>query len=78
MHTKPPRPSFLAIYIGWTNDLRQRLKEHNWGMSPHTANHRPWELSWYGAFSSESAAREFERYIKSGSGRAFLRKRLLD
>jgi predicted GIY-YIG superfamily endonuclease len=24
------------IYIGWTNDLRQRLKEHNWGLSPHT------------------------------------------
>ena len=30
------------IYVGWTTDLRQRLKEHNWGMSPHTAGHRPW------------------------------------
>jgi putative endonuclease len=65
------------IYIGWTNDLRQRLKEHNRGMSPHTAGHRPWELAWYGAFWSEAAGRDFERYLKSGSGRAFLRRRLL-
>ena len=64
-------------YVGWTKDLRQRLKEHNWGMSPHTAAHRPWKLVWYGAFSDEKAARDFERYLKSGSGRAFLHKRLL-
>ncbi len=66
------------IYIGWTNDLRLRLREHNWGMSPHTARHRPWELAWYAGFYSEEAARAFEGYLKSGSGRAFLYKRLLD
>jgi putative endonuclease len=66
------------IYIGWTSDLRERLKEHNGGMSGHTAEHRPWEIIWYAGFSSESAAREFERYLKSGSGRAFLHKRLLE
>ena len=33
------------IYVGWTKDLRQRLKEHNWGMSTHTAGYRPWEWS---------------------------------
>jgi putative endonuclease len=65
------------IYVGWTKDLRQRLKEHNWGMSPYTACHRPWEIVWYGGFSSEAAARDFEGYLKSGSGRAFLRKRLV-
>ena len=61
------------IYIGSTTDLRQRLQAHNWGMSPHTAAHRPWELAWYGAFSTDTAAHSFERYLKSGSGRAFLR-----
>jgi putative endonuclease len=65
------------IYIGCTRDLRQRLQEHNWGMSSHTAGNRPWEIAWYGAFWSEGTAREFERYLKSGSGRAFLYKRLL-
>ena len=54
------------------------LREHNWGMSPHTAGHRPWELAWYAGFYSEEAARAFEGYLKSGSGRAFLYKRLLD
>jgi predicted GIY-YIG superfamily endonuclease len=53
------------IYIGWTKDPRQRLKEHNWGMTRHTAAHRPWELVWYGAFSGEEAVRDFERYLKS-------------
>jgi putative endonuclease len=65
------------IYNGWTNDLRQRLKEHNWGMFPHTAGHLPWDIAWYVAFSNEESARDFERYLKSGSGRAFLHKRLL-
>ena len=65
------------IYVGWTRDLHQRLKEHNLAMSAHTAGHRPWEVVWYGGFSSEDAARAFESYLKSGSGRAFLRKRLL-
>ncbi len=58
------------IYVGWTTDLRQRLKEHNWGMSPHTAGHRPWEVVWYAGFSSEHGARAFESYLKSGSGLA--------
>jgi putative endonuclease len=65
------------IYVGWTNDLRKRLKEHNWGMSGHTACYRPWEIAWYSAFRSDEAARDFESYLKSGSGRAFLHKRLL-
>jgi hypothetical protein len=38
----------------------------------------PWEIVWYAGFSSEEAARAFECYLKSGSGRAFLRKRLLN
>ena len=66
------------IYIGSTSDLRERLREHNWEMSPHTAGHRPWALAWYAGFCSEEAARAVEHYLKSGSGRAFLHKRLLD
>jgi putative endonuclease len=63
-------------YLGHTDDLRRRLKEHNEGRSPHTAKHRPWNLVSYHAFAAESLAVKFEHYLKSGSGRAFARRHL--
>jgi putative endonuclease len=63
-------------YIGVTADLKQRLVEHNAGKSPHTSKYVPWKLVTYIAFSDEQKARAFERYLKSGSGHAFARKRL--
>jgi putative endonuclease len=61
-------------YVGGTADLRERLRAHNSGDSPHTAKHRPWNLVCYHAFAEEKRAIEFERYLKSGSGRAFRRR----
>jgi predicted GIY-YIG superfamily endonuclease len=61
-------------YVGRTGDLRARLVDHNAGRSAHTAKHRPWNLAQYHAFANERHAVDFERYLKSGSGRAF-RKR---
>ncbi|MGZ5924114.1 MAG: GIY-YIG nuclease family protein [Rhizomicrobium sp.] len=63
-------------YVGLTDDLRMRLSAHNAGQSPHTARFKPWRLVTYIAFSDESKAVAFERYLKSASGRAFARKRL--
>ena len=63
-------------YTGFTTDLRARLKSHNEGASKHTAKYRPWSLVTYLAFSDERKAREFEFYLKSGSGAAFANKRL--
>jgi putative endonuclease len=63
-------------YIGVTSDLKRRLPEHNSGKSPHTAKFTPWWLVTYVAFSDEAKATSFERYLKSGSGHAFARKRL--
>jgi predicted GIY-YIG superfamily endonuclease len=63
-------------YIGFTTNLKQRLKSHNEGASVHTAKYRPWKLVSYFAFDDERRAREFEHYLKSGSGRAFANKRL--
>jgi len=62
-------------YIGLTSDLKVRVTKHNEGGSPHTAKHRPWSLVTYIAFRDRSRAAEFERYLKSGSGRAFAQKR---
>jgi len=63
-------------YVGFTSDLRGRIKSHNEGASIHTAKYRPWQLIVYCGFHDERRAREFEYYLKSGSGRAFANKRL--
>jgi putative endonuclease len=63
-------------YVGFTSDLRCRLRDHNDGRLPTTAPHRPWGLKTYLAFSSKKAALSFEKYLKSGSGHAFAKKRL--
>jgi putative endonuclease len=63
-------------YIGLTDDLRARLNAHNKGRSSHTDKYKPWQLMTYIAFSNEQKAIEFERYLKSASGRAFANKRL--
>ena len=61
-------------YIGQTDDLKRRLKQHNAGYSIHTAKYKPWELVNYFAFSSKDAALEFEQYLKTGSGYAFAKR----
>jgi predicted GIY-YIG superfamily endonuclease len=64
------------FYVGVTGDLRSRLKRHNAGEVSHTSKFAPWEIKTYVAFSDEGQAYAFERYLKSGSGRAFAMKRL--
>ena len=64
------------VYTGFTEDLRQRLKDHNAGKSTHTAKYRPWILETYLAFSDRPQALDFERYLKTASGIAFANKRL--
>jgi len=63
-------------YVGMTTDLKQRLREHNQGKSSHTAKFSPWKLITYVAFTDRAKGEAFERYLKSGSGHAFARKRL--
>jgi len=62
-------------YIGLTSDIKARLKAHNAGQSKHTSKFKPWKLVAYFAFSEEPKAHEFEKYLKSGSGKAFANKR---
>lgn len=63
-------------YVGMTSDLRRRVTDHNAGKSSHTSKFKPWRLVTYVAFSDQSKASAFERYLKSGSGHAFANKRL--
>ena len=62
-------------YIGFSEDLKQRLTDHNAGKSIHTSKYAPWELVSYHAFADKRTAQEFEHYLKTGSGQAFAKKR---
>jgi len=64
------------FYVGFTEDLRARLKTHNSGRVTHTSKHIPWRIKTTVAFTERTRAIEFERYMKTASGRAFARKRL--
>jgi predicted GIY-YIG superfamily endonuclease len=57
--------------------MPSRLASHHAGESPHTCHHRPWRLVVSVAFASEPKAVEFEKYLKSGTGAAFLKHHFL-
>ncbi|MGH9461195.1 MAG: GIY-YIG nuclease family protein [Vicinamibacteria bacterium] len=63
-------------YVGLTRDVGKRINWHNAGQSPHTAEHKPWELVAVMEFQDQSLATRFEKYLKSGSGRAFAKRHL--
>jgi putative endonuclease len=66
----------VHFYVGLTDDLKARLLKHNHGDVPHTSKFRPWRIKTAVAFSDRDRASQFERYLKSASGRAFAKKRL--
>ncbi len=65
------------FYYGYTNNLKERVNQHNAGLSKSTKPHRPWKLVFYTAFETEQQAKNFEQYLKTGSGKAFAYKRLV-
>ncbi len=69
--------NFDEIYIGQTADLKKRLTDHNSGKSKHTSKYKPWNIAGYYAFSIKEKAVLFEKYLKTASGKAFMRKRLI-
>ena len=62
------------FYIGYTDNLRQRLRQHQANLDAHAAKYRPWKLKTYLAFEKKATAVRFESYLKSGSGRAFCKR----
>ncbi|MEM0967024.1 MAG: GIY-YIG nuclease family protein [Verrucomicrobiota bacterium] len=67
-------PSFG--YTGYTTNLKQRLAQHNSGEVASTSRFAPFGLVFYAAFPDKRTGRNFEDYLKTGSGKAFARKRL--
>lgn len=66
------------FYYGHTADLKKRFRDHNLGLSTATKPHIPWKLVFYAAFETEKQAKDFELYLKTGSGKAFAYKRLVN
>ena len=65
------------FYLGSTNDLKQRLADHNNKKSTSTARYAPWKLIYYEAFRTEKDARNRESNLKHhGKGMSELKKRL--
>ncbi len=67
-----------GFYTGCTSDLKERMGRHQKGQVPATARRLPVELVAYFAFKGKYTAFQFERYLKTGSGRAFLKRHVQD
>lgn len=65
------------FYVGFTSNIDKRLEAHNYGQISHTSKFKPWKLIFYFAIDDKNKAVAFEKYLKSGSGRAFLKKHFL-
>ena len=63
-------------YTGLTEDISERLLKHNEGGVKYTAPYKPWRIKTVISFTDKDKARDFEKYLKTQSGRAFAKKRL--
>ena len=66
------------IYTGFSEDVQNRLADHNSGKSFHTNKFKPWKVVFFCAFEKKKSALDFERYLKTASGAAFRNKRFID
>ncbi|MCP9292454.1 MULTISPECIES: GIY-YIG nuclease family protein [Gracilimonas] len=64
-------------YVGFTHDLKKRFKQHNEGKSTATKNYKPFDLVCYVAVKDKATAIKLEKYLKTGSGIAWMNKRLM-
>ncbi|MBV6647499.1 MAG: GIY-YIG nuclease family protein [Cyclobacteriaceae bacterium] len=66
-----------TFYVGCTNDILKRIKQHNQKQIHYTKSRLPLKLVSYTAFTNKYTAYQFEKYMKSGSGRAFAKRHFL-
>ncbi len=64
------------LYVGWSNDLKSRIKKHLDGKVKATKDRRPLILVYYEACLSENRAISREKYFRTGFGRGFIKNRI--
>lgn len=64
------------LYVGWTHDLGKRIEEHKHGGVPSTKHRRPLQLIYYEACNKKEDAIAREKQLKTGFGRAYLKRRM--
>lgn len=68
------RKTPTRFYVGLCSNMKRRLAEHNAGECKSTADASPWEVQVVVYFRDVKSAHAFERYLKTGSGRAFSKR----
>ncbi len=64
------------FYVGYTNDIKRRLEEHNSGKVPSTKDRKPLKLIyWEGCLNQQDATRR-EKYLKTAWGKRYIKNRL--
>ncbi|MEK7553153.1 MAG: GIY-YIG nuclease family protein [Patescibacteria group bacterium] len=63
-------------YIGYTNNLKRRIEEHNSGKNFSTKSRKPFKLIYCEVCLNEDDAKQREKYFKSTIGRRYLSRRL--
>ena len=64
------------FYVGYTDDLKNRLKLHNAGRVESTKNRLPFELVYYEACKNQQDATHREKYLKTSCGKRYIKARL--
>ncbi|HDZ85571.1 MAG TPA: GIY-YIG nuclease family protein [Candidatus Moranbacteria bacterium] len=64
------------LYIGYTNNLRKRIREHNQGLNKSTKPYIPWKLIYYEACLNKEDAERRENYLKTSQGQRLTKRRL--
>ncbi len=59
-------------YVGFTENMQRRLREHNAGKSKFTSGHLPWKIIYTEEVTDRILAREREKYLKTAAGKKFL------
>ena len=67
---------YKELYIGYTDDLKTRIEEHNQGLNKSTKRYKPWQLIYYEACLNQEDAKRREKYFKKTQGRRLLKRRL--
>jgi len=66
------------FYIGYTEDIEKRIKDHNEGKNSSAKTRRPLRLLYYEAHTSKTDALKRERYFKTTKGKTTLRQIIKD